>query len=111
MKHRYLKDTATLKLDSAKCTGCGICTRVCPHNVLYVTSGKVEIVDINACMECGACALNCPSSALSVKPGVGCAAAIIKGLLTGSEPTCGCSDSDSGCTDSGGRSNSKSTCC
>jgi hypothetical protein len=37
--------------------------------------------------------LNCPFSALSVKPGVGCAAAIIKGMLTGTEPECGCSDS------------------
>ena len=101
MKHRYLKDSATLKLDSAKCTGCGICTKVCPHNVLLVNDGKVEIVDINACMECGACALNCPFSALSVKPGVGYAAAIITGWITGSEPTCGCSDSDGGCSDSG----------
>ena len=101
MKHRYLKDAATLKLDPAKCTGCGMCTKVCPHNVLSIHDKKVEIVDINACMECGACALNCPFSALSVKPGVGCAAAIIKGLLTGSEPVCGCSDQDSSCSDSG----------
>lgn len=105
MKHRYLKNTATLKLDSAKCTGCEICTKVCPHNVLSVSAGKVSIVDINACMECGACALNCPVPALSVKPGVGCAAAIITGLLTGSEPACGCSGSGSGC------SASKNTCC
>ncbi|MCO5387513.1 hypothetical protein [Desulfosporosinus sp.] len=30
--------------------------------------------------------------ALEVKPGVGCASAIIKGWLTGSEPNCDCSD-------------------
>ena len=28
---------------------------------------------------------------ISVKPGVGCAAAIINGILTGSEPSCDCS--------------------
>lgn len=97
MKHKYLKDAATLELEQEKCTGCGICTKVCPHNVLSVSDRKVKIIDKDACMECGACALNCPFSALSVKPGVGCAAAIIYGLLTGSEPTCGCSDSDNGC--------------
>ena len=97
MKHKYLKGVATLELDQAKCTGCGMCTKACPHHVLSVSDGKVKIIDKDSCMECGACALNCPFSALSVKPGVGCAAAIIKGLLTGSEPNCGCSDSDNSC--------------
>ena len=30
------------------------------------------------------------AGAISVDPGVGCAQAIIKGWLTGSEPSCGC---------------------
>ena len=41
-------------------------------------------------MECGACALNCVPGAINVKPGVGCAQAIINGWLTGSEPNCDC---------------------
>jgi NAD-dependent dihydropyrimidine dehydrogenase PreA subunit len=105
MKHRYLSNSATLKLDPAKCSGCGMCTKVCPHNVLKVISGKAVIVDKDACMECGACSRNCPSLALSVNPGVGCAAAIIRGFLTGSEPTCGCSGGDNECSDS------NSSCC
>jgi hypothetical protein len=32
-----------------------------------------------------------------VDSGVGCASAIITGMLTGSEPTCGCGDSSAGC--------------
>jgi ferredoxin len=40
-------------------------------------------------MECGACAGNCPFGALEVHKGVGCAAAILYGLLTGEEPSCG----------------------
>ena len=49
------------------------------------------IVDKDACMECGACALNCPANALEVNAGVGCAAAIIMGWVTGEEPSCDCS--------------------
>ena len=93
---RYLKNVVTLKLDREKCKGCGRCTEVCPHNVFEMMEGRVAIRDINRCMECGACARNCQFGAIEVKPGVGCAYAIIRGWLTGSEPTCGCSDGNSG---------------
>jgi len=33
-------------------------------------------------------------NAIEVKAGVGCAAAIVTGWLTGSEPSCDCSSSD-----------------
>jgi NAD-dependent dihydropyrimidine dehydrogenase PreA subunit len=90
MKHRYLKNVATLQVDESKCVGCGMCTEVCPHEVLELSMKKVQIRDRDACMECGACAMNCPSGAITVKAGVGCAYAIIKGSLTGSEPNCDC---------------------
>jgi NAD-dependent dihydropyrimidine dehydrogenase PreA subunit len=89
MEHRYLKNVSTLKLDTDKCTGCGMCTQVCPHAVFEMGDKKVRIADKDRCMGCGACAMNCPSAALSVQAGVGCAAAIIQGLLTGKEPSCG----------------------
>lgn len=91
MKHKYLKNVATLKLNTEKCVGCGMCTNVCPHGVFVLDEGKARIVDLDSCMECGACLKNCAFSAITVSPGVGCAAAIIKGLLTGSEPSCDCS--------------------
>lgn len=94
MKLRYLKNVATLKLNAEKCVGCGMCVNVCPHRVFELQGGKAEIMDPGACMECGACMKNCAFSAVSVSPGVGCAAAIIKGMLTGSEPTCDCSDGE-----------------
>ena len=93
MKHKYLKNTATLQLSSKKCVGCGMCVNVCPHRVFEITDKRTRITK-DACMECGACALNCPTGAIEVKAGVGCAAAIIKGWLTGSEPTCDCSGGD-----------------
>jgi len=91
MSHlRYLKDVATLKLDTEKCTGCRMCETVCPHGVFMMENHKAVIQDIDACMECGACARNCPAYAITVKSGVGCAAAMIKGAIKKSEPTCGC---------------------
>ena len=96
MKHRYLKDVSTLKMDSGKCTGCGKCIEVCPHGVFVMTNGKSDIAQKDSCIECGACVKNCPFNALEVKPGVGCAPAIIKGWLTGTEPSCDCSDDSSG---------------
>lgn len=97
MKLRYLQNVVTLKLDVEKCTGCGMCINVCPHSVFEFDCGKTKIRDINSCMECGACTKNCAFSAISVSPGVGCAAAIIKGMLTGSEPSCDCSGDESCC--------------
>jgi ferredoxin len=48
----YLKNVATLKLDGEKCIGCGMCLLVCPHAVLSLTNGKVDVVNRDACMEC-----------------------------------------------------------
>ena len=94
MKYKYLKNVATLKLDQNKCVGCGMCLEVCPHNVFILNKGKAQISDLDSCMECGACLKNCAFSAITVSSGVGCASAIIKGLLTGSEPSCDCSGGD-----------------
>ena len=90
MKHKYLKNVVTLELDRDKCAGCGMCTKVCPHNVFVMKDGKALIDDRDACMECGACSINCPFSAVTVKQGVGCAFAIIRGKVNGSgECSCG----------------------
>ena len=93
----YIKNVVTLKIDQAKCTGCGMCLNVCPHEVFKIEKRKAEIIDKDACMECGACEKNCPTKAIAVKAGVGCAAGIINGIIHGTEPTCDCSDGKSCC--------------
>jgi ferredoxin len=93
----YLSDVVTLKLCEDTCNGCGMCIRVCPHEVFELRQKKAHIVRRDYCMECGACALNCAPGAIKVNSGVGCAAGIISGILNNTEPTCGCSDSGSNC--------------
>jgi len=92
MKQQYLKNGDSLKVDKNLCTGCSICTNVCPHNVFKIENKKAEIINKESCMECGACKMNCPFNAISVTTGVGCAYAIINGIINKSSPTCGCSD-------------------
>ena len=57
---------------------------------------KALITDRDLCIECGACKNNCAYGAIAVENGVGCAAAIIYGWITGKEPQCGCDPKDDG---------------
>jgi NAD-dependent dihydropyrimidine dehydrogenase PreA subunit len=86
----YLKDVVTLHLDENKCTGCGMCLDVCPHEVFKMNEKHVVIQNRDACMECGACSLNCPVNAISVQSGVGCANAVINAMLGRNNGECCC---------------------
>lgn len=86
---KYLSRDISLQLDVNRCIGCGLCVEVCPHGVFTVEGKKARILDRDTCMECGACARNCPVDAIAVASGVGCAEAIINGLITGKEACCG----------------------
>ena len=90
MRHRHLKNVATLEYKASNCTGCKRCVEVCPRGVFGMVGRKARIFDKNDCMECGACALNCPAKAIAVSAGVGCATAIILGWLKKKEPSCDC---------------------
>jgi NAD-dependent dihydropyrimidine dehydrogenase PreA subunit len=85
----YLKDVVTLQLNEKNCSGCGMCLIVCPHAVLSMNHGQVQINNRDSCMECGACVMNCPTDALTVQAGVGCAAAVINTAL-GRDGACCC---------------------
>lgn len=100
MTLKYLSGVATLQYDPEKCTGCKRCLEVCPHAVFAMADKKAAVADRDLCMECGACENNCEFGAIRVRSGVGCASAIINGIIRGGEPTCDCSGSpESTCCD------------
>ncbi len=88
---KYLKNVVSLQLNPQRCIGCEMCVNVCPHAVFQMVEKKAAIVGRDDCIECGACAKNCPTTAISVRAGVGCVTAIIKGAIRGTEPNCDCS--------------------
>ncbi len=87
---RYIESVVTLELDAARCNGCAMCVAVCPHAVFEMRDKRAALSDRGACMECGACSRNCEPGAIRVRAGVGCAAGVLAGLVSGTEPTCGC---------------------
>lgn len=93
MKFRYIKSEEPLVLNISKCTGCGMCIEVCPHEVFKIKEKKAYVSDEGSCMECGACMINCPATAIEVKKGTGCAQAIINSKKNGGKIECGCSGS------------------
>ena len=81
MQNRYLTNVTTLVLDRDKCTGCRMCTTVCPQAVWQMEAKRARIADLDACMECSACQMNCEAQAITVRRGVGCASALISSAL------------------------------
>lgn len=50
-------------VDEVRCTGCGLCTDVCPTGAISVVDG-VARVEQSLCQECEACLSACPNGAL-----------------------------------------------
>ena len=48
-----------LRVDAAKCVGCGQCSHVCPMDV-----DPVQTPDSAECIRCGKCAVRCPAKAI-----------------------------------------------
>ncbi|UCE19108.1 MAG: 4Fe-4S binding protein [Gemmatimonadota bacterium] len=93
--------TNTLTYNSELCTGCKMCSTVCPQAVFAQEKQIARIVNPESCIECGACQRNCPTGAIFVESGVGCAYAMMYAALTGKkEPTCGGEDEPSCCCSS-----------
>ncbi|MEA2085760.1 MAG: FAD-dependent oxidoreductase [Chloroflexota bacterium] len=54
-------------VDKRKCTGCGVCQKVCPFNAIEIEAEeKVAVVTEALCKGCGICASSCRSGALDI---------------------------------------------
>lgn len=55
----------SLKVNTKRCKGCGICAFFCPKKVLEVNEvGKVEVLREQDCIKCGQCEMRCPDFAI-----------------------------------------------
>lgn len=50
---------------SEGCTGCGVCTKLCPVDNLRLLVDKVQIIDGDQCEHCLKCVVNCPKKAIN----------------------------------------------
>jgi len=57
------------RVDSNRCTGCGVCISFCPNKVYRERDGKPEVIDPYACVVgCSGCVSQCASQAISFPP-------------------------------------------
>jgi len=56
-----------VKIDSEKCSKCGVCYSVCPFDTISHGNGDCIVIDMNKCQLCGICYAGCPSSAISLE--------------------------------------------
>ena len=61
------KALITYSIDPEKCTGCGMCIKVCPTQATSGEKKKAHSIDNNKCTRCGACIESCKFDAINVK--------------------------------------------
>jgi Fe-S-cluster-containing hydrogenase component 2 len=56
-----------VKIDQAKCNGCGQCVTACAEGAIAIRDGKARLVSEIYCDGLGACLSHCPQGAISVE--------------------------------------------
>lgn len=65
----------TVHFDEKRCKGCGLCTNVCPVNIVALQKDKINlkgytpagVTDPEKCIGCTNCALMCPDEVITVE--------------------------------------------
>ena len=66
-----MMNRAGFRVDTDKCTGCGLCVKVCPGGVLSLEGGRPRMAEFenfgwNGCWRCEHCLAVCPAGAVSI---------------------------------------------
>ena len=61
------KALITYSIDPEKCTGCGLCIKVCPTQATSGEKKKAHTIDNDKCTRCGACIESCKFDAINVE--------------------------------------------
>ena len=56
-----------VKIDEAKCTGCGLCVPKCHKGIIAVVDGKARVMSGDLCDGAGLCLSLCPQGAITVE--------------------------------------------
>lgn len=56
-----------IKIDEAKCNGCGLCIPNCPEGALQIIDGKARLISDLFCDGLGACIGHCPQGAINIE--------------------------------------------
>jgi len=61
------KALITYSINADKCTGCGMCIKVCPTQATSGEKKKAHTIDNDKCIRCGACIESCKFDAITVE--------------------------------------------
>lgn len=72
--NRSTKPRGYVLIDLDRCKGCGLCTHVCPVNILELSQTAfnakgyhpVIVTDVDKCIGCSSCATICPDVVFTV---------------------------------------------
>ncbi len=53
-----------ININEELCSGCGLCTDVCPKGVFIIKEGTSKVINAAECIECSACYSRCPKEAI-----------------------------------------------
>ncbi|NLY76160.1 MAG: 4Fe-4S binding protein [Firmicutes bacterium] len=56
-----------VKIDEAKCNGCGLCIDACHEGALQLVNGKAKLVSESYCDGLGNCLPECPTGAITIE--------------------------------------------